>query len=149
MMKTINFGVWGYGRMGAEHGKFYSMEKDQFKFVAACDTDAQRLERAKADYHCAVYTDSETFLADPNMELVVISTLSLDHTRHAVQALESGKIVLLDKPIAITDEELETLRQADEKNILKSCSFCTISALNPCSKPFKKRSQTVCLEKST
>ena len=32
---------------------------------------------AKAEYNCAVYTDSKDFLADPNMELVVISTLSL------------------------------------------------------------------------
>ena len=115
-MRKINFGVWGFGRMGAEHGKFYAMEKDTFKLVAACDTDPKRRERAKADYQCAVYADSEKFLADPDMELVVISTLSLDHTRHTVQALESGKMVLLDKPIAITDEELETLRRADKEH---------------------------------
>ncbi len=115
-MKKINFGIWGFGRMGVEHGKFYAMEKDRFKLVAACDTDAKRLERAKAEYSCAVYSDSQKFLADPDMELVVISTLSLDHTRHAVQALESGKLVLLDKPISITDEELETLRRADKEH---------------------------------
>ena len=114
-MNRINFGIWGYGRMGAVHGKYYSMEQDRVKLVAACDTNEARLENAKTEYQAAVYTDANAFLADPNMELVVISTLSLDHTRHAVQALESGKYVLLDKPIAITDGELETLRKADKQ----------------------------------
>lgn len=114
-MSVINFGVWGFGRMGARHGKFYAMEQDKFKLVAACDTDEEKIKKAKAEYQCAGYTDQKAFLADPEMELVVISTLSLDHTRHALEALESGKYVLLDKPIAITDKELETLRKADEK----------------------------------
>jgi predicted dehydrogenase len=114
-MSKIKFGIWGFGRMGAQHGRFYAMEQDKFELVAACDTVEEKLDKAKAEYQCAIYTDSKAFLADPEMELVVIVTLSLDHTRHALEALESGKYVLLDKPIAITDEELEILRQADKK----------------------------------
>lgn len=114
-MSKIKFGIWGFGRMGSQHGKFYAMEQDKFELVAACDTVEKRLNIAKDEYQCAIYSDHKDFLADPNMELVVIVTLSLDHTKHAVEALESGKYVLLDKPIAITDEELEILRQADKK----------------------------------
>lgn len=114
-MEKIKFGVWGFGRMGSRHGKFFAMEQDKFKLVAACDTNEKSLDSAKAEFQCAVYTDQKAFLADPEMELIVISTLSLDHTCHVIEALESGKYVLLDKPIAITDEELETLRQADKK----------------------------------
>lgn len=112
--KSIAFGVWGYGRMGAVHGKYFAKEHDRFRFVAACDTDAHKLEAAKAEFQCAVHTDAAAFLADSRMELVVISTLSVDHTRHAMAALEAGKYVLLDKPIAITDAELVTLRRADK-----------------------------------
>ncbi len=112
-MNTINFGIWGFGRMGAQHGRFYAMEQDKFKLVAACDIDQARLSDARTKYQCAVYTDPGAFLADPEMELVVIVTLSLDHTRHALEALKSGKYVLLDKPIAITESELALLREAD------------------------------------
>lgn len=115
MMKTIKFGVWGFGRMGSRHGQYYAMEKGKLKLVAACDTDAARLEGARAEFQCAVYTDAQAFLADPEMELVVIVTFSLDHTRHALQALESGRYVLLDKPIAISESELALLREADRK----------------------------------
>jgi predicted dehydrogenase len=114
-MRLVKFGVWGFGRMGSVHGKFYAMEKDKFKLAAACDTDERKLENARTEYQCAVYTDSKAFLADQEIDLVVVSTLSLDHTRHAMEALESGKYVLLDKPVAITNKELETLRQADKK----------------------------------
>jgi predicted dehydrogenase len=114
-MNTIQFGVWGFGRMGSRHGQYYAMESGKLKLVAACDTDAARLAGARAEFHCAVYTDARAFLADPDMELVVIVTFSLDHTRHALQALESGKYVLLDKPIAISEHELALLREADRK----------------------------------
>ncbi len=114
-MSIIKFGVWGFGRMGRQHARFYAMEDDKFQFVAVCDTAENCLEIARSDYNCKTYSDSKDFLADAEMELVVISTLSLDHTRHAVEALQAGKYVLLDKPIAITDDELETLRQADKK----------------------------------
>lgn len=33
-MEKINFGVWGFGRMGFEHSKFYAMEKEMFTLVA-------------------------------------------------------------------------------------------------------------------
>jgi predicted dehydrogenase len=114
-MDTIKFGIWGFGRMGARHARYFAMEQDKFKLLAACDTDESRLNAAKSEYQCAACTDSQTFLANPEMELVVISTLSLDHTRHALEALKSGKYVLLDKPVAITDKELGALRQADKK----------------------------------
>lgn len=113
-MSRLGFGIWGYGRMGAQHGAFYAKVQDKLRFVAVCDTSQARLDAAKAK-GCAAYRDAAAFLANSEMELVVISTLSLDHTRHALQALEAGKYVLLDKPIAVTDDELATLRRADEQ----------------------------------
>jgi len=71
-MEKIKFGVWGFGRMGAAHGKFYAMEQDKFELVATCDTDKKRLKQAKTEYNCATYTDSKAFLADSDMELVVM-----------------------------------------------------------------------------
>lgn len=114
-MEKIKFGVWGVGRVGTLHAKHFTMEQDKFELVAVCDREQSRLDDAKAEYNCSTYTDSKAFLADSEMELVVISTLSLDHSRHALKALERGKYVLLDKPIAVTDEELEALRKADKK----------------------------------
>jgi predicted dehydrogenase len=56
------------------------------------------------------YTDFAEFLADPNLELVIIATRSLDHARNAAQALAAGKTVLLEKPIGVTAEDYLTLQ---------------------------------------
>lgn len=115
-MKTIRFGAWGYGRMGEKHARFYAMESDKFLLTAVCDTSEEKLTAAKNEYpECQTYTDAAAFLSNPDLDLVVISTLSTDHTRHAIQALNSGKYVLLDKPIALTDHELTMLREMDQK----------------------------------
>lgn len=114
-MTKIKCGVWGFGRMGEQHAQFYNKEKDLFELVAVCDTNEERLERAKSTFGCATYKEGAEFLADPNMELVIICTLSTAHTEQAIRALEQGKYVLLDKPIAITDAELHALREADKK----------------------------------
>jgi len=116
MMKTIRFGAWGYGRMGEKHARFYAMEKDQFQLAAVCDTNEEKLATVKNEYpECRTYTDATAFLSQADLDLVVISTLSTDHTRHAIQALNRGKYVLLDKPIALTDHELAQLREMDQK----------------------------------
>ncbi len=33
VMSSIKFGIWGFGRMGSQHGRFYAMEQDKLKLV--------------------------------------------------------------------------------------------------------------------
>lgn len=113
-MDKIKFGVWGFGRMGKLHTKFYVKEPN-LQFVAACDVNKASLKVAADEYGARTYSDETSFINDSEMDLIVIVTLSLDHTKHAIRALETGKYVLLDKPIAITDDELALLREADKK----------------------------------
>ena len=66
-------------------------------------------------YACATYLDIDAFLADTNMELVSIATRSADHVDHTVKALEAGKFVFLEKPIALTLADAERLQAASER----------------------------------
>ena len=54
-------------------------------------------------------TDPEAVFADPNVDLVFVTTRHDSHAEYAVQALEAGKGVWLEKPAALNIEELETL----------------------------------------
>ncbi len=49
-------------------------------------------------------------MAESDLELVIIATRSLDHARHAEQALAAGKTVLLEKPIGVTASDYRTLQ---------------------------------------
>jgi len=95
------------------HCKHFPTQPGTFELVAGCDIDPAKTAKLADEYHCTTYNDPEEFLADPNVELVVIATRSLDHAAHALRALAAGKCVLLEKPIAMSYREIEKLRQAD------------------------------------
>jgi predicted dehydrogenase len=54
-------------------------------------------------------------LADPQFDLVVIATRHHEHARQVAQALEAGKHVFVEKPLAITWDELDALVNAYER----------------------------------
>ncbi len=54
-------------------------------------------------------TDTESLLADPDINAVVIATRHDSHARFACQALQAGKHVFVEKPLAITRDELREI----------------------------------------
>ncbi len=110
-MDTINFGVWGVGRIGRQHAEIFACRDKEYKLVALCDRSKGALEQTAAKFGGTPYHESAAFLADPAVDLVIIATRSLDHVRHATEALAAGKRVLLEKPIAVTTTDYEQMQQ--------------------------------------
>lgn len=115
MKKPIKFGICGLGRIGIQHGRFFAANQDQYQPVAFCDLDETRARQAAEKFGCDAYTDFTEFLANPESELVIIATPSLDHARNAEQALKAGKIVLLEKPIGVTDKDYHLLQKLNSE----------------------------------
>ncbi|MBT7302688.1 MAG: Gfo/Idh/MocA family oxidoreductase [Victivallales bacterium] len=114
-MKTIKFGVCGIGRIGKEHCRVFSRDPAKYELVALCEVDLVRLSAMADEFGGKAYSDFAEFLADPDMELAIIATRSLDHARNAEQALAAGKTVLLEKPIGVTAEDYQILQRLDEE----------------------------------
>lgn len=114
-MKPISYGVCGLGRIGTTHCRHFSNDASQYRLVAVCDLDAKRAQTVAGEYRCAGYDQIDAFLNDPQMELAIIATRSLDHAAHAALALAAGKIVLLEKPIGVTASDYETLLRLDRE----------------------------------
>ena len=111
----IRFGVWGVGRMGIIHGECFSRQTHRYRAVAFCDAAPERAQAAAAQYGGRGYGDIEAFLADPETDLVIIATRSLDHAKHAGMALAAGKRVLLEKPIGVTHADYLELKKLVKK----------------------------------
>jgi polar amino acid transport system substrate-binding protein len=60
-------------------------------------------------------TDADTILTDPNSDAVVIATRHHLHARQVVAALDAGKHVFVEKPLALTDEEVNTILAAQAR----------------------------------
>lgn len=80
------------------------------KLVAVCDTDAVRLARALAPYPGVEgVLDVESLLARSDIDAVAIATPVRTHAPLAMQALEAGKHVLVEKPLAHSVEAAQRL----------------------------------------
>ncbi len=122
-MTAIKFGVCGIGRIGVQHCRFFSRTPESYELVALCDLDSERVSAMTSEFGGKGYSDFAAFLADPEMELAIIATPSLDHARNAAQALAAGKTVLLEKPIGVTAEDYELLVQLS-KDYPDKLYFC-------------------------
>ncbi len=57
-------------------------------------------------------TDYKSILADPNVDLVIITTRHNEHARMTAEGLRAGKHVFVEKPLALGKEELELILEA-------------------------------------
>jgi predicted dehydrogenase len=115
----INVGVIGYGYWGPNLVRNFVACPDTRVTVVA-DRDQQRL-RAVASLYPAIRltTSADELIADPEVDAVVIATPVDTHFRLAQVALQAGKHVLVEKPIASTSDQARRLiDEAASRNLL-------------------------------
>jgi len=110
----VRVGMLGYGAIGHEHALAVQAVPG-LALAAVSDLDAGRVGLARtvaADV--AGYTDSQKLLDDPTVDLVVVSTPPNSHAEWARLALDAGKHVGLEKPMALTAADCDdVLAHAD------------------------------------
>lgn len=106
MIHPIKIGLVGLGRAGWDmHCKELEGKASQFQITAVCDPIADRRELAETRYGCKSYVSIEELVKDESVELVDIASRSSDHYAHAVCAIQAGKHIFMEKPMAFTYEE--------------------------------------------
>ena len=111
MNKKAGYAVVGLG-VGVHHAKA-AAESARADLIAVCDLIPEKLETAAAEYPgVRTYTDFAEMLQSPDIDIVSICVPSGMHADLAVQALEAGKHVLVEKPIDITVEAAMRIEQA-------------------------------------
>jgi len=115
-MKPIRIGLAGVGRAGwGMHCEELTGHEERFAIVAACDLIPSRREKIAARYGCRTYETFEELIADPEVELIDIATRSHDHVEHGLMALDAGKYVFMEKPMACTHKDALRLLETAER----------------------------------
>ena len=117
--KIINVGIIGCG--GIANGKHMpSLAKvNGCKMIAFCDIIVERAEKAAQEYgdeSATVYTDYRELLTDPSIDVVHICTPNRSHSFITVDALDAGKHVMCEKPMAINSVEAKKMLDAAERS---------------------------------
>src|SRR5437868_343728 len=116
-MKRIRCGVIGLGWFG-EHHVDTLKQLPQADLTAICTRRPERLHEVAQKYGVSkTYTDYRALLADQEVDLVSIVTHVNDHLGPTLAALQAGKHVFLEKPMAESveacDQIIEALKSAD------------------------------------
>jgi UDP-N-acetylglucosamine 3-dehydrogenase len=107
--KTVRWGVIGLGWFGEIHVDTLA-GMPAVEVAAVCTRRPDRLAEVAERYRIpARYTDYRELLADGAVEAVSITTHVHDHREIAVAALEAGKHVFLEKPMAPTSEDCDRI----------------------------------------
>jgi predicted dehydrogenase len=97
----INIGIIGTGLIAHEHAKAIAMISDRARLFAAADIAEDRLSDFCSNYGIAhKYSEPFALINDPNVQLVAIATPPSTHEALVVSALEGGKFVFCEKPLA-------------------------------------------------
>lgn len=113
-MTTFRVGVIGAGSIAACHLQAYAANPD-VEIVAVSDINAERA-RAVADRFGAErsYADAHELLAQDDIDGVSVCTWNDSHATWAIAAIQAGKHVLVEKPLARTVTEATAIQQAAE-----------------------------------
>ncbi len=105
-MKKYKFGVVGCGSI-AEIAHLPSIKKTpEAELEAVCDTNPQRLREVAERWGAkAKFTDYRKMFEETHLDAVVIATPNNVHRNQAIAAAKAGIHVIVEKPLAITNEE--------------------------------------------
>jgi predicted dehydrogenase len=113
--QPTRIGLVGYGYWGPNLARNFHALADAH-LVAVADADAKRLDEPARLYAARTCTDYRELLADPTLDAVAVSTPARTHFEIAHAALERGKHVLIEKPLAMSSEEARRLIALAEQN---------------------------------
>jgi len=122
--KEIKVGIAGCGGI-ARHQHIPSLLKmNGVKIAAVCDANESLMEAVKRKCgDAAYYTDYTKMLLNEDLDIVDICTPPQTHAALSIQAAESGRHILVEKPLALSLMEFEQVAEACARNSVKICEI--------------------------
>jgi UDP-N-acetylglucosamine 3-dehydrogenase len=114
-LKKLGVAVIGTGAWGKNHARVYK-ELPSTELIAVCDVNAERAKAMANQYGVKAYSNSTQMLKDKNIEAVNVCTWSTHLAKEALKALNAGKHVLVEKPMATNTQQAEKLVKTAEEN---------------------------------
>jgi len=114
-MKTINFGIIGCGVISEWHASVIE-EIGGAKLLGAFDQNTERIHAFCEKHNCQAFDTLEDLLACKEIDAVSVCTPSGAHAPLVIAAANAGKHIVVEKPMAITKEQLDDIVEAVDRN---------------------------------
>lgn len=117
-MEKLGFGIIGLGMIAEVHAEAIS-HLENARLVCAYDPVPDRGYAFGQKHSCRGYDSLDSFLADPELDVVTIATPSGLHCDGAIAAANAKKHVIVEKPLEITKDRCKRIIEACRKNDVK------------------------------
>jgi len=107
---SLAIGVIGAGVMGTEHARILREETSGARLVAVCDADPVRAAAAR---DARTFSDPRALIASNMVDAVVVASPDATHAEYALAAINAGKPVLCEKPIAASAADGHRIVEAE------------------------------------
>lgn len=113
-MSNMKIGIIGTGNIGREHIKAFQ-QMENISVHAVTDTYVPGAKQVAAQFEIPhVYTTAADMLNDSSIDAVVVCVPNKFHAELTIMALEHGKHVLLEKPMALSLEDAKSIVRAQQ-----------------------------------
>ena len=120
-MSALGVGIIGCGRVAEEYVKAFNGDaRSEVRAFVSRSRGKPDGYRKKYELDCTVDTDGGGMLGRDDIDIVVVSTPHDLHTQYVVAAAEAGKHVIIEKPLALTMEEVRRQQAAVDKAGVKT-----------------------------
>jgi len=133
---VLKAAVIGTGSMGANHARVYAGLED-VKLVAASDLDQKQCEMLAEKYRINTYSDYRELLEKEKPDLLSIAVPTANHAAVALDCLQAGANILIEKPISSTLEEAKQIIST-AKTAKRKLMIGHIVRFNPAVRELKK-----------
>jgi len=128
-VEKLRFAVIGCGRISGKHMEGLSKNRNDAVLAAVCDIVPEKMDQAVAKYRFFMgeevkvekIRDYEKLLSKPDIDIVNIATESGYHPEIAIAALNAGKHVIVEKPMALSIKDADAMIEAARRNNRKLC----------------------------
>ena len=114
-MKKLGVAVVGTGFWGKNHARVYK-ELASTELIAICDVNEERAKNIANQFGVKAYTNSTQMLKDKQIEALSVCTWSTHLAKETLKALNAGKHVLVEKPMATNTQQAQKLVKTAEEN---------------------------------
>lgn len=111
MSGKLRVGVIGVGTFGSLHAQVYR-QAEGCELVAVSDVNEERLQQARTTLGVDGYADYHALLERDDIDAVSICTTDELHVEPALAAADAGKHMLIEKPLALTPADCDTIIEA-------------------------------------
>lgn len=117
-MKKLKIGIVGCGGIANNKHLPAIKQNGNYEIMAYCDVDKEKAEKTKAQFgpeNAKIYTDYKELIGE-DLDAVYVLTPNKSHSEISIAALNAGKHVMCEKPMAKTYKEAQEMVAAAKKN---------------------------------